>query len=80
MKTQHFHLLTASVVLWLVDMLALSAEDFGLEPRSVQTNDYKIKIGFCCFPAKHTALRRQSKNLLALNPTDCYFSELHVTQ
>ena len=60
----------------MVDMLAVSAKDFGFEPWSVQTKDYKIKIGFCCFPAKHTALRRKSKNWLAVNPTGCYFSEL----
>lgn len=47
----------------MVDMLALSAEDFGFEPRSVKTKDYEIKISFCCFPAKHTSLRRKRKSL-----------------
>ena len=39
-------------------MLASSAVDYGFEPRSGQTKDYKI--GICCFTAnfKHTALRR----------------------
>jgi hypothetical protein len=30
-----------------------------------QTKDYKI--GICCFSAKHTALRRMSKDWMALN-------------
>ena len=35
------------------------------EPRSGQTKDYKL--GICCFSAKHTALRRKIKDLLARN-------------
>ena len=35
------------------------------EPRSGQIKDYKI--GICCFSAKHTALRRKSKDWLARN-------------
>jgi hypothetical protein len=34
-------------------------------PRSGQTKDYKI--GICCFSAKHTILRRKSKDWLAQN-------------
>jgi hypothetical protein len=40
-------------------VLALSAVDRGLEPRSGQTKDYKI--GMCCFYAKHAALQRKRK-------------------
>jgi hypothetical protein len=41
-------------------MLALSVVDRGFDPWSGQTKDYKI--GICCFSAKHTALRRKSKD------------------
>ena len=49
----------------MVSMFASSAVDRGFEPRSGQTKDYKI--GICCFSAKHTALRRKSKDWLAWN-------------
>jgi hypothetical protein len=49
----------------MVSMLAWSAVDRGFEPRSDQTNDYKI--GICCFSAKHAALSRKSKNWLSGN-------------
>ena len=39
--------------------------DRGFEPRPGQAKDYKI--GICCFSAKHTALRRKSKDWLARN-------------
>ena len=39
--------------------------DRGFESRSGQTKDYKISI--CCFFAKHAALRRKSKDWLALD-------------
>jgi len=45
--------------------LASSSVDRGFEPRSGQTKDYKI--GICCFSAKHTALRRKNKEVLAEN-------------
>ena len=59
--------------------------DRGFEPRSGQTKDYKI--GFCCFSAKHAALRRKRKTgcfgirILCPSgaiclPADCCFSEL----
>ena len=38
----------------MVSVLAWSAVDFGFEPTSGQTKDYKISI--CCFSAKHAAL------------------------
>ena len=44
----------------MVSVLASSVVDRGFEPRSGQTKDYKI--GICCFSAKHTALRRKSKD------------------
>ena len=47
----------------LVSVLVSSAADRGFDPRSGQTKDYKI--GICCFSAKHTELRRQSKHWLA---------------
>ena len=49
----------------MVSMLASRAVDRGFEPRSGQTKGYKI--GICCFSAKHTALRRKSKDWLARN-------------
>jgi hypothetical protein len=49
----------------IVSMLASSTVDRGFEPRSGQTKDYKI--GIFCFSAKHTALRKKSKDWLARN-------------
>ena len=49
----------------MVSVPASSAIDRGFEPRSAQTKDYKI--GMCCFPAKHAALRRKSKDCSARN-------------
>ena len=45
----------------MVSVLVLSVVDHGFEFRSGQTKDYKI--GICCSPLKHVALRR--KNWLA---------------
>jgi hypothetical protein len=47
-------------VAYMVSVLASSVVDCGFEPRSGQTKDYNIDI--CCFSAKHTALRRKSKD------------------
>jgi hypothetical protein len=44
----------------MVSVLVSSVVDRGFEPRSGQTKDYEI--GICCFSAKHTALRRKSKD------------------
>jgi len=44
----------------MVDVLASSVVDRGFEPRLGQTKDYKI--GICCCSAKHTALKRKSKD------------------
>ena len=49
----------------MVSVLALSAVDRGLGPRSGHTKDYTVVI--CCFSAKHTALRSKSKDWLARN-------------
>ena len=49
----------------MVSVLVSSAVDHGFEPRSDQTKDYKI--GICFFSAKHTALRKKSKDWLAQN-------------
>ena len=49
----------------LVCVLTSIVIDRGFEPRSGQTKEYKI--GICCFSAKHTALRRKSKDWLVRN-------------
>ena len=49
----------------MVSIFASSMVDRGFEPLSGQTKDYEI--GICCFSAKHTALRRKSKNWLTRN-------------
>ena len=49
----------------MVSVLGSSVVDRGFEPRSGQTKD--DKIGICCFSAKHAALRRKSKDLVARN-------------
>jgi hypothetical protein len=49
----------------MISVLASSAVDRGFEPRLGQTKNYKIDI--CCFSAKHTVLRRKSKDWLARN-------------
>ena len=49
----------------MVSVLASSVVDRGFEPWSGQTKDYKI--GICCFSAKHTALKRKSKDWLGRN-------------
>jgi hypothetical protein len=49
----------------MVSVLVSSAVDRGFEPRSGQTKD--CKIGICCFPAKHAAVRRKSKDWSARN-------------
>ena len=47
----------------MVSVLASSALDRGFEPRSSQTEDYKIV--FYCFSAEQAALRRKSKDWLS---------------
>ena len=54
----------------MVSVLASSAVDHGLVPRLGQTKDYKI--GICCFSAKHTALRRKSKDWSARNQNNVF--------
>ena len=49
----------------IVSVFASSAVDRRFEPRFGQTKDYTICICCCC--AKHTALRRKSKDWLAQN-------------
>ena len=49
----------------MVSVLVSSAVDRGFEPRSDQTKYYKI--GICCFSAKHTTLRRKSKDWSSRN-------------
>ena len=49
----------------MVIVLSSNAVDRGFEPRSSQTKDYTICI--CFFLAKHSALRKKSKDWLARN-------------
>ena len=42
----------------MVSVLASSAVDLGFE------SNQRLKIGICCFSAKHSALRRKSKDWL----------------
>ena len=49
----------------MVSVLVSSVVDRRFETRSGQNKVYKI--GICCFSTKHTALRRKSKDWLALN-------------
>ena len=60
----------------MVSVLASSAADRGCEPRSGQTKDYKM--GICCISAKHTVLRRKSKDWLARNQDNVFRVERHV--
>ena len=52
----------------MVSVLASSAVDRGVKPRSGQTKEYQI--GICCFSAKLAVLRRKSKDWLAQNQND----------
>ena len=49
----------------VVSVPASIVVDRGFASRLGQTKDYKI--GICCFSAKDAALRRKSKDWLALN-------------
>jgi hypothetical protein len=49
----------------MVSVLVSNAIYRGFEPRPDQTKDYEI--GFCCFSAKYTVLRRKRKDWLARN-------------
>ena len=49
----------------MVCVLVSSAVERGFESQWGQTKDYEIYI--CCFSAKHTALRRKSKDRFAQN-------------
>ena len=49
----------------MVTVLASSVVDRGFELQSGQTKDYIS--GICCFSAKHTAIRRKSKDWSARN-------------
>ena len=46
----------------MVSVLDSIAVDRGFDPRSGQIKDYKI--GICCFPSKHAALKRKRKDLV----------------
>jgi hypothetical protein len=50
--------------------VVVSVPDRGFEPGSDQIKDYKI--GICCFSARHTALRRKSKDWLSRNQDNVY--------
>jgi hypothetical protein len=53
-----------------------NSPDREFEHRSGKTKDYKI--GICCFSAKHTALRRKSKDWFARNQNNVSRVKLHV--
>jgi hypothetical protein len=44
--------------------------DSVFEPRSCQSNDYKI--GICCFSTKHAALRKKSRDWLSRNQDNVF--------
>ena len=48
-----------------ISLFASNMVDRGFGPLSDQTKDYVI--GICCFSAKHSALRRTSKDWFARN-------------
>ena len=50
--------------------IASSTEDHGFESLSYQTKNYKT--GICCFSAKHAALRRKGRDLLARNQDNVF--------
>jgi hypothetical protein len=50
--------------------IASSTEDRGLESLSYQTKNYKT--GICCFSAKHAAIRRKGRDLLARNQDNMF--------
>jgi hypothetical protein len=60
----------------MVSLLTSSVVDREFEHRSGKTKDYKI--GICCFSAKHTALRRKSKDWFARNQNNVSRVKLHV--
>jgi len=49
----------------IVSVLVSGVTNRWFEFRSGQTKD--CKIGICCFPAKHAAIRRKGKDWLARN-------------
>ena len=59
----------------MVSVLASSVVDRGFEPRSGQTNDYKI--GICFFSTNHAALRSKNKDRLGRNQNNmCEWSNM----
>ena len=54
----------------MVRMLASSAVYREFEPQYGQIKDYKT--GICCFSAKHAALRRKGRDLLARNQDNVF--------
>ena len=52
----------------MFSVLVSSAEGRGFDPRPGQTKD--IKIGICCFSAKHAAFRRKSIDWSAQSQTN----------
>ena len=61
----YFNLINYRIGGVMVRVLVSSAVDCGFQPWSGQTKDYII--GICFFSAKHTALRRKSKDWLTRN-------------
>jgi hypothetical protein len=65
-----FQLMSNGIGGVMVSVLVWSAVIRGFEPRSGKTKGYAI--GICCFSAKHTALRRKTKDWLAQNQNNVY--------
>ena len=61
----------------MVNVLASSAVDCGFEPQAGQTKDYKI--GICCFPTKHAALKKKNKDWLTRNQDNVSRVGRHVS-
>jgi hypothetical protein len=72
LKSLHIHMLK---LMKTVSMLASNVVDHGCEPRSDQTNNYKI--GICCFSAKTgwLGIRIMYQNGETCLSTNCCFSE-----
>ena len=60
-----FQLMSNGIGGVMVSVLAWSAIIRGFDTRSGQTKGYEIDI--CCFSAKHTTLRRKTKDWLTQN-------------
>ena len=63
--TPNFNTIKIKLEFMCICVKCNGAVDIGFEPRSGKTKEYYICM--CCFLAKHAALKRKSKYLLARN-------------